>query len=254
MLELALTKTKTEYGDFELRKVEGDINLGRLMKQMGKGVYTNFFFKVSITDDLLANFHVLKFPIDRGISGYRIAYAHKDTGEQLCSMYNEESLKRLILVQGTGWLDSSILGYNGFNVYNVSNYESMFDMVDTKRADLFFRGINEIGLEKGYLDGHYKNLVVEPCLAFYYPLPRFFVTNKNNLKNGARVELGLRKAFEDGSFIKLWEEYFLANIERANVSERNIIQLENPFIKTLDEQYKKYNYPLKMKYIETVSR
>ncbi|MCD8475452.1 MAG: hypothetical protein LRY40_01735 [Shewanella fodinae] len=36
----------------------------------------------------------------------------------------------------------------------------------------------------------------------------FFVTDKNNAQNAQRVYLGLVRAYEDGSFIRLWNRYF----------------------------------------------
>lgn len=252
VLELALNKTKTEYGDFELQATNEGMNLGRLLLQMNKGIYKNYFFKVSITDELLENSHVIKFPIDRGVSGYRIAFTNQNRKNSYCAITNKEALSKVIIAQGIGWLDSDILKYNGLNVYTLSNYKSIFEMVSLNRVDLFFRAINEIKAEYETEYVTYPNLVIEPCIALYYPLPRFFVTDKNNIENANRIEKGLQMAFEDGSFNKLWEEYFRDSIELVNLSNRTLIKLDNPYIQNLGSDYQKYNYPLPEK-ITTLS-
>lgn len=249
VLELALNKTTKEYGDFTLQATTEGINQGRLLLQMNKSIYSNYFFRVSITDELLEDFRVIKFPIDRGISGYRVALTNKKRKNSYCAINNKEGIRKAIIAQGIGWLDSDILKYNGLNVYTIANYKSIFEMLSLDRVDLFFRGINEIKAEYETERVTYPNLVIEPCIALYYPLPRFFVTDKNNIKNADRIEKGLKIAFEDGSFIKLWEEYFRDSIELVNLQSRTLIKLDNPYIQNLDSDFQKYNYPLPEKLI-----
>lgn len=252
VLQLALNKTKQEYGDFELKATSEDINLGRLLLQMDKDIYPNYFFKISITDELLEKFHVIQFPVDRGVSGYRIAFINQQRKESFCPIENIESLRKQVVVQGIGWLDGEILKYNGINVYALANYRSMFELVSLNRVDLFFRAINEIKNEYEAEQRNFPNLMIEPCIALYYPLPRFFVTAKNNIENANRIEKGLKIAYADGSFIKLWEEYFLDSIELVKLKNRTLLKLENPYIRGLDPGYKKYNYLLPEK-VTTVS-
>jgi hypothetical protein len=89
----------------------------------------------------------------------------------------------------------------------------MFELVSLNRVDLFFRAINE---------------------------------------NANRIEKGLKITYEDGSFIKLSEEYFLDSIELVKLQNRALLKLENPYIRGLDLGYKKYNYLLPEK-VTTVS-
>ena len=249
VLELALNKTIKEYGDFKLQATAEGINQGRLLLQMNKNTYSNYFFRVSITDELLEDFRVIQFPIDRGISGYRVAFANKNHQKNYCAIQNKEGLSKTIIAQGIGWLDSDILKYNGLNVYTIANYKSIFEILNLGRVDLFFRGVNEIKAEYEIERVSYSNIVIEPCIALYYPLPRFFVTDKNNIENAKRIEKGLQIAFEDGSFNKLWEEYYRDSIELVNLQSRTLIKLENPYIKNLDPDFQKYNYPLPEKLI-----
>lgn len=244
VLELALKKTKAEYGDFELIPSDSGVTKARLQIQMKQGRYDNYFFKMSITDKILADYNVINFPIDLGLVGYRIAFIHQSNLQNLIKVTKLDELKDLTIIQGIGWLDSDILHANGLTVSNVTNKTSMFKMVALNRADLYFRGLNEIKNEILYNKPIYPEVEIEPYILLHYPLPRFFVTSKENVHNAKRVELGLKRAYEDGSLIKLWESVYLEDIQFINLNKRHIIELENPFINTLDPSYKKYNYKL----------
>jgi hypothetical protein len=47
-------------------------------------------------------------------------------------------------------------------------------------------------------------------------------------------------AYEDGSFEELWDKYYKKSIDFANLKERKLLKLENPFLDGIDTSYKKY--------------
>ncbi len=238
LLELVLENTKAEFGDFELVSTDQHENYPRLIGQLDKGVYENFVMKVSVTDEILNKYNVVKFPLDRGTTGYRIAFSSQSNEQKKCDDININYIAEQLTVQGLGWLDTDILKYNNFNVYTVGRNQQMFEMIKRKRARYFFRGINELPYESSKFPNHF----IEPCFALKYPLPRFFITNKRDVKIAKRIEIGLKMAFKDGSFIKLWRKYYIEKIRFANMKERQIFELENPFITTLGDEYLQYNF------------
>ena len=141
-------------------------------------------------------------------------------------------------------MDGDILTQNGLNVYKITSYDKMFELITMGRIDAFFRGVNEVETEWDIRHSQFPTLRIEPCIAFYYPLPRFFITNKNNKLNAQRILTGLQLAYEDGSFIELWEEFFLDSIKLVGLHNRQIIELNNPFISEIDTSYQKYNVDL----------
>ncbi len=184
------------------------------------------------------NYNVIKFPLDRGVTGYRIAFTTQKNAQKKCDNININDIAEQLTVQGLGWLDTDILKYNHFNVYGVARSQQMFQMIKYKRAQYFFRGINELFYESN----RFPNQFIEACFALKYPLPRFFITNKRDNKIAKRIEIGLKMAFKDGSLIKLWKKHYLENIRWVNMKERQIFELQNPFIKTLDDEYLQYNF------------
>ncbi|WP_440903614.1 hypothetical protein ACMZOO_12265 [Catenovulum sp. SX2] len=244
LLELALEKTVAEYGPYTMQPSGEGLSLSRLIKLAEAKHYPNFFFKFSATDEMLEKFLAIQIPADRGVVGYRVAFVHQQNSQAFNQVSDISSLAKYSIVQGIGWLDTSIMQYNKLSVFQVSNYTSMFAMVERKRVDLFFRGVNEIANEFTDFSQSHKNLVIEPNLLLVYPLPRFFMTSKDNISNARRVELGLQRAWQDGSFVALWRQNHLASLEQAQLAKRKVIQLENPFIKTLDPNYRKYIFTI----------
>ena len=238
LLELALEKTKPEFGDFELVRNNKNENYPRLIIQLDKGVYENLVMKVSITDEIIKKYNVIKFPLDRGVTGYRIAFTSLKNNQKQCEIIKLKDVQNELTIQGIGWLDTDILKRNHFNVHAVARTQQMLKMIERNRAEYFFRGINEIRWELS----QNPNVSLEPCFALQYSLPRFFITKKRDIKIAKRIELGLKRAFEDGSFIKLWRKYYIASIQMVNMKERQIFELENPYIATLDDEYRQYNY------------
>ncbi|WP_143870292.1 ABC transporter substrate-binding protein [Catenovulum sediminis] len=242
ILKLALDKTVDEYGPYRMVASEKGLTLQRLMKLAETGFYHNFFFKFSATDEMTKRFLAIQIPVDRGIVGFRVAFVHADSKNKYANVRTTEDLQKYSIIQGIGWLDSDILKENELSVFKVSGYDNMFEMISRKRADLFFRGINEVEEELHNFQQQHPNLIVEPNILLQYPLPRFFMTAKSNTEQAKRVELGLKRAFADGSFVELWKTYYLPSIETAQLSGRRIIQLENPYIKNLDSGYTQYNF------------
>jgi hypothetical protein len=237
LLSLALNKTKYEYGDFTLQKTNQNENPARLLKQLDNNVYENFFFSASMNDEVLDKYQIIEFPVYRGAAGYRVAFTNNNMP---CKLLTFEKIKQSLHIQGVGWLDYKILKNNNFDVEAVSHYEQMFNMVIYNRVDYFFRGINEIALEWSV----FPNLKLESCFALHYPLPKFFITHKNNKQNAKRINIGLLRAYQDGSFLKLWQSFFLESMKQINLKNRKIFELENPFITTLNDDYLKYNFSL----------
>ncbi|MGJ8678713.1 hypothetical protein [Paraglaciecola sp.] len=244
VLKLALDKTKAEYGDYKLELKGHGLNVARVVKLVETGYYKNFFFKHSITTEISKKVHTIHFPIDRGIIGYRIALIHPSNLNKFCNLTEESAVNNISIVQGIGWTDSDILQANNYRVYPLTNpdHDKVFGLIKKGRVDAYFRGVTEEKDEYFVAAQKKFGLVYEPCISFAYELPRFFITHINNHVNAKRVELGLKRAYKDGSFIKLWEKHHLHNLIANKLVDRKILWLENPLIQGLSQEYKKYNF------------
>lgn len=174
----------------------------------------------------------IRIPIYRGLLGYRIFMIKEGTQSKFNGIKNLSDLNRVSIAQGRFWADTQILEANGVDVLKVTQYNSLFYMLDGDRFDAFPRGVHEPWDEIPRWPD--LALGVEQNLMLSYTCPFYFFVNKNNNKLAKEIETGLRIAIADGSF----ENYFLndptvkAVLAKANVKERHLIKLSNPLLPT----------------------
>jgi hypothetical protein len=240
LLKLSLDKTTPTYGTYKLVPTP-KMNHARARKTAFNNELKNFIFKDSVSTKRTSDLAYIPFPVDRGIVGYRVFFVSPEAKERLKEVTSLEDLKKFTFLQGLGWLDTKILRRHGFTVYEGNNYKGLFGMVAKDRADIFPRGVNELFSEyQAYKN--IKNLTYDTSLVLYYPLPRFFFSNKANKKALKRVHEGIMMAYEDGSLIELWNSYYKDNLDFVNLKKRKIFKITNPFLDGIDTSYEKYIY------------
>ena len=246
LVSLALEKTKPEYGDYQLVNVP-PMNTARSIYSLESGKYPNMLIELSYEKKLEQefNFIYVDFPVELGIVGYRICFASPQVYEDLKKVEKLEDLKKYTIGQGAAWVDTAVLRHNGFNVVEISNFDSIFKLVEMGRIDLFCRGANE--LQKEYEAQKHSGLLhYDESFVLYYDLPRFYYLNESSSLAKERIEKGLALAYQDGSINKIWEQYFLERVEFAKLKQRKVFHLENPAVESLKNNYKKYFYdPMK---------
>lgn len=240
VLKLALDKTIDEYGDYKLIS-SAKMNIKRAILTLQQNSIKNFILKMSATKEYMDELAYTKFPVDRGVLGYRVSFISPLMKERIKDINTLEELKKLSIGQGVGWLDTEILKYNGFNVKVISNYDGFFYMISLNRIDLFSRGVNEI-LSEYKSFSYIKELDYDRTFLLYYPLPRFFFAHKSNQKSIERIEKGLIIAFKDGSLDELFDKYYKPSIDFLELKDRKLYKLENPFLGNIDNSYEKYIY------------
>ncbi|WP_417069091.1 hypothetical protein [Niveibacterium terrae] len=241
VLRLALEKTRKEYGDF-LLQASPPMNFSRAIQDARSKTYPNFFIKLSYEDrfaDLGLTY--ARFPIDLGIVGYRVCFVRPELKPRLAATRTLAELKSFSHGQGLGWADAQILTANGFTVQQVSDYENLFKMVAAGRFDLFCRGANEL-LEEYQAHRSLPRLDFDSSFAIVYPLPRFFYSHSSNRVALTRVTRGLEIAYQDGSLQQLWREKYQASIEFAKLKTRRIFRIDNPLIRKIDFDFRKYDF------------
>ncbi len=241
LLKLSLEKTIKLYGAYKLVPLSINANYKRVEMLAEDDRFENIIFKHSVSSERLNKLGYVPFPVDLGIVGYRVGFVSKNNKNKIKNIKNLQELKEVSIVQGLGWLDTEILKYNGFKVVTGSSYSGLFKMTARNRGDLFLRGANEL-YNEWQVNKNIGNLSYDDNLALYYPLPRFFFTNKKNKDAIKRIKEGLILAYNDGSLIKLWKKHYIKSIEFANLSKRKIFKLKNPFLEDIDKSYEKYIY------------
>ncbi|AWB65001.1 hypothetical protein C2869_00450 [Saccharobesus litoralis] len=240
-LELALRKTQATHGSYKLSLTNDAIPITRVEAETNSDKYENFFFEDSVKSEKLNKFGYVNFPVSLGVVGYRVPFVSQDLKNTNYQINTLDDLKQYSMIMGRGWLDGDILKDNGFTVHTGKNVLGLYHMVANERGDFFPVGAHQVPSIKKNLDA-VDHLAVDDNIAVYYPLPRFFFSNKQNTAELARVEQGLKLAFEDGSLQVLWNQHYLQKLKEVNLSNRKIFKLENKYLAGLDPSYKQYIY------------
>lgn len=145
-------------------------------------------------------FNVIKIPLLKGLLGYRVLIINKNNKKLFDDIKNIDDLKKLKACQGKHWPDTDILENSDFKLIKNSNYEAMFLQVLTGRCDYFPRGIHEGYAEVQSRKSVYKDLMIYNDIIIYYPFPMYFFVSKENTDLAKRIENGLLKSIENGTF------------------------------------------------------
>lgn len=239
VIQLALEKTQLKTGAFEMVPINV-ISRNHAITVLNQNLYENFVMVLSYEDALLesGNLIYVPFPVELGALSYRICYANKNLSTKVQQIENLDQLKHYKVGVGAGWVDAKILHHHGVPIVEGSNITGLFRMTQAGRADLFCPSpteyFHELKIEKA------TDLQLDNKLALYYHLPKFLFSHKRNQAVMDRIKEGIDIAYKDGSYQHLWSEFHKRDLQRAKLDERHFIKMENPFITTLNDDYKRY--------------
>ncbi|WP_024302523.1 ABC transporter substrate-binding protein [Pseudogulbenkiania sp. MAI-1] len=171
----------------------------------------------------------IKIDISRGIVGFRVLIIRAADQARIKSM-DDRSLRNLTFGLNDQWADVPVMRANGLKIETSMGYENLFSMLAAKRFDAFPRGLNEAKRELEQRKATYPQLALELTKALYFPFPIYFWVNKNNTGLARRIERGLKLALADGSFRRLFESYYAAEIASLKSNPRHVIHLKNPIL------------------------
>lgn len=170
----------------------------------------------------------VRIPLDKGLFGWRIALLPKDRAQLLKDVRNLDDLRQFSAGQGHDWPDSEILLGHGLPVRVSSSYGSLFRMLQAQRFDYFPRSVIEIWDELEHPRA--KQLVVDPQVLLHYPTAMYFFFSRKRPELAETVRIGMEKAIADGSFERLFQQHFATSLQRAQLDQRQLIELHNPLL------------------------
>jgi hypothetical protein len=170
------------------------------------------------------------FPIDRGLSGYRLLLVPQSQAKAFGGVKDLGGLRRFTAGQGRGWADVAILRNAGIAVEEVAEFENLFKMVNGGRFDFFPLGVEEIKAFQDQFAADLGNTVIAPGLALHYPFGRLFFVRKGDRALAEALTEGLAKAFADGSFQKTFRDDpgVGSSLGFADLNHRTVVEIPNP--------------------------
>jgi hypothetical protein len=140
---------------------------------------------------------ILPFPLDLGLSGYRLMLVHRDRVDRLRAMHRYDDIRQLAFGQGPDWVDTSVLRAAGLKVQE-AEFLNLFRMLEAGRFDAFALGADEASmlLEMfGYLAPS-AVLLEDWCL--HYRFARVFAVRQDAPALADALNDGLSRLFADG--------------------------------------------------------
>ncbi|SEC49396.1 hypothetical protein SAMN05444161_1241 [Rhizobiales bacterium GAS191] len=230
LLGQALAVTEPDFGPYALRQAALPMTERRALEELktGSGLIT-VMVHGNVADyeqELLP----IRFPLDKGLLGYRVFLIRSDTQPKMDGVHNLDQLRQHSIGQGQGWGDVVILRHAGLNVVEGGNYEGLFGMLAAGRFELFSRGVVEVGEELARQKPDHPELMIEPRLMLYYPLARYFyVTRKPGGDALAhRISEGLERMLKNGSFERMFQAFRKPFEQEIGFRSRLLIQIDNP--------------------------
>lgn len=242
VMALVLEKTRAEYGDFQIKFTPVKMSSARGLEEAKTNYFPNLMIMTTFQNKYLDDgMDYVRFPIDFGVTGYRICFVSPEAKQSVTRVSKLGELRKFTIGQGLNWPDVHILRHNSLKVTEATSYDNLFRMLVGNRFDLLCRGINELEQDMKNHAG-LPGLDYDRSMAIAYSMPRFFIANKSNSKALERVNKGLQLAYKDGSLHKLWQEQYGSALRFANLKQRKIFYLETPNIDRIDFDYKKYYF------------
>lgn len=240
LLRLSLEKTIDDFGPYTMAGA-AKMNQARSKASVRQNRYTNLIRTFGYEKDFERDYDVtyIPFPIHLGLVGYRVCFIPESLQQPLNNVKTSDDLLQFLHGQGKSWADVAILRHNGFKVTEIAEYESLFKMTAAGRIHLFCRGVNEVMYEyKNYKD--MKGLALDRAMIIFYPMPRFYYIHKSNSKAAQRIEVGLKRAYKDGSMTALWEKNYRESIDFVKLERRRFFYFDSPNTNSINFDYTKY--------------
>lgn len=232
VLHAALERTRASFGDFEeVENFEPMTSARQLLEMAKPSGRINLIVKVS-SIELEKTLLPIRLPFDFGIRGYRVLLIHANQQTRFAAVKNLKDLSPFNFGLGDTWSDVDILTSAGLKVTKSSTYTNLFMMLSSNRIDAFPRAIDEAATEIDDLHKNLPDLMVEPHLLLYYPMPRYFFVRHDaeGERLAKRIEAGLEAMIADGSLRALFEKHKGELISRCNLRGRLQLSLPNPFL------------------------
>ena len=229
VLRLALDKTLESDGPYRLESIAEIMPQSRAIRELGDGRQLDVLWTMT-TREREQQLRPIRIPIQKGLIGYRLLIIRHEDQAWFRNVERIEQLRELRAGQGHDWPDTDILLANGIGVEQTSGYDNLFSMLQQGRFDFLPRGLNEAWDEVGQRDE--MGLSVDRHLLLHYPAAVYFFVNRDNNELAERIERGLTRALDDGSFDKLFFNHPVnrAALVEARLTERRIFRLNNPLL------------------------
>lgn len=178
-----------------LRLTEGELPSMRAYRELTRGHFN--VMDTGAAPRMAEGARVLPFPLDLGLSGYRLMLVRRDALPRLRAIQSLEALRTLRFGQGPDWVDGYILRAAGLQVVE-AEFTALFRMLEAGRFDAFPLGADEAEMLLGRFQALAPSAVILPDWCVHYRFARVFVVREDQAGVFDALHEGMTRLFADG--------------------------------------------------------
>ena len=228
LLEAVMKATEKDYGEYKIELNDSPMVRDRLRVELLKGELLNIA-SAPYSPDWVDAIRI-PVPIRKGIGSYRLFMVRDHDVDLFKGVESIETIKKLRTGAIENWTTSQLLEHHKFNVVYGPTYASLFGMLSLGRFDTFMRGLNEVYDELEAHHEKYPNLLLERNAAILTYLPGYYYVSPRAPRLAQRIEYGLKKMANDGSFDTVFNSIYGDDIAAAKLGTLKIFYVENKSI------------------------
>lgn len=200
LLKLALEKTESTHGPFQIEETEQRLVDKRLRTALIQGKVDVLWSSNS------AEFEQQMLPVRisllKELNNFRLLLIRNGDQPRFSAVDSLDDLRKLKGGMSAQWADAKVMRQNNLPLVEAVGYGKLFKMLAAGRFDYFSRGLYQIQPEVNLYPE--LELQIEQELMLHYRNDVYFFVDKNNSVLAERLETGLTVALADGSFDELF--------------------------------------------------
>lgn len=180
---------------------------------------------------------VIETVIDKGLLGFRGLIGTSDTINKLQACKSSQALQNFSIGIPDTWVDAELFRQNGFRVVEQGLLDDLFPRLTAGQFDFTSLGMNEIKAILTQFTSSTDEVFIVPEIMLFYSMPLVFYVHPEKPELARRLEAGLKRIEEDGQLDSIFEKHYGDILQSMDMNNRNVIRLNNPFLKGRLEQY-----------------
>lgn len=231
VLQAALDATRKGYGEVpvveDLTDYPDPADEAGVFRIKGFDVFGTVAGNPKLADE---NKILIPHPIMKGLLGYRILIIREADRATFADITSTVQLQQQRLGIPFSWADAELFRHNGYPVVEDGTFDDLFTRLLDQKFDYVSFGANEI--ESVYQErvSSLNGLSREDSLLLYYPFPLVFYVNPNNTELARRLDQGVQIIINNGELDKIFTKHYGNLVERLQLKERQLIQLDNSLL------------------------
>ncbi len=228
LLKALLEATRGKFGAYNILPTK-KVPRARALELMVQGETLNVYYAPADVD-WERRVTPIRIPVRRGLLNYRLLLINRTGLDSFVRIDNADDLKRMSVGLRMHWTTTKVMKALGYKIVPSNTYDTLFSMLQQRRYDFSPRGVNEIFGELEARRDEAPDLMIEPRLALFMPMPVYLYVSPKHPRLAERLRSGFAVIMANGVFETLFAKYFSDQISRANLEDRYIINVGNPLL------------------------